>query len=36
MYDSDMAVYVGERADAKDDITRRNIALMKQWANEGK
>jgi arylsulfatase A-like enzyme len=36
MYDSDMAVYLGERGDGKDDITRRNIALMKQWAKEGK
>jgi arylsulfatase A-like enzyme len=36
MYDSDMAVYLGERGAGKDDITRRNIALMKQWAKEGK
>ena len=32
-YDSDMAVYLGEKADA--EITR-NINLMKQWAKEGK
>jgi hypothetical protein len=31
-----MAVYLGERGAGKDDITRRNIALMKQWAKEGK
>jgi arylsulfatase A-like enzyme len=37
MYDSDMAVYVGERANKKGDtVTERNIALMKQWAREGK
>lgn len=36
MYDSDMAVYLGERGDAKEDATRRNIALMKQWAKEGR
>ena len=36
MYDSDMAVYLAEPWDAKDDVIRRNIALMKQWAKEGK
>ncbi len=36
MYDSDMAVYLGGRGGDKDGTTRRNIALMKQWANEGK
>jgi arylsulfatase A-like enzyme len=36
MYDSDMAVYLGEPWDAKDDVIRHNIALMKQWAKEGK
>ena len=35
MYDSDMAVHLGETWDAKDDVIRRNIALMKQWAKEG-
>lgn len=32
-YDSDMATYLGQRQDAE---TVRNIALMKQWAKEGK
>ncbi|MBL9202054.1 MAG: sulfatase [Opitutaceae bacterium] len=38
MYDSDMAVYVGGRANkAKGETpTEKNIALMKQWAREGK
>jgi arylsulfatase A-like enzyme len=39
MYDSDMAVYVGERgANKKKDnsVTEQNIALMKRWAREGK
>ncbi len=38
MYDSDMAVYTGGRA-AKgkgETVTETNIALMKQWAKEGK
>ena len=38
MYDSDMAVYTGGRA-AKgkgETVTEKNIALMKQWAKEGK
>lgn len=38
MYDSDMAVYVGSRnnADKGPTVTEKNIALMKQWAREGK
>jgi arylsulfatase A-like enzyme len=38
MYDSDMAVYVGGRANKGkgETVTERNIALMKQWAREGK
>jgi hypothetical protein len=35
MYDSDMAVYVGERGKSESAI-ERNIALMKRWAREGK
>lgn len=33
MYDSDMAVYLGERNDAE---LRKNIDFMKRWAAEGK
>ncbi|MBI5694102.1 MAG: sulfatase [Verrucomicrobia bacterium] len=38
MYDSDMAVYLGDRANKarKENPTEKNIALMKRWANEGK
>ncbi|MBM3854181.1 MAG: sulfatase [Verrucomicrobia bacterium] len=38
MYDSDMAVYLGERTNKarKENPTEKNIALMKQWAKEGK
>ncbi len=37
MYDSDMDVYTGGRANRKgESITEKNIALMKQWAKEGK
>ena len=38
MYDSDMAVYLSGRANKgkTDHVTERNIALMKQWAREGK
>lgn len=37
MYDSDMDVYVGGRANRKgESITEKNIVLMKQWAKEGK
>lgn len=37
MYDSDMAVYLAERANSgRDDETRRNIELMKRWAAEGR
>lgn len=38
MYDSDMAVYLGERAGKGrvDNPTEKNIALMKRWAREGK
>ena len=38
MYDSDMAVYVGGRDNKGKGatVTEKNIALMKQWAKEGK
>lgn len=36
MYDSDMAVYLGDRGNQKTEQTRKNIELMKQWAKEGK
>ena len=40
MYDSDMAVYLGGRAGTRNEDasagTRRNIELMKRWADEGK
>lgn len=38
MYDSDMAVYIGGRANKGKggSVTERNIAQMKQWAKEGK
>jgi arylsulfatase A-like enzyme len=37
MYDSDMDVYVGGRANRKGEaVTEKNIALMKQWAKAGK
>lgn len=38
MYDSDMAVYVGDRANKGkgETVTEKNIAQMKQWAAEGK
>jgi len=38
MYDSDMAVYVGGRANKGkgETVTEKNIALMKRWAAEGK
>jgi len=37
MYDSDMAVYVkGKKTDEDREILEANIALMKQWAKEGK
>lgn len=38
MYDSDMAVYLGGRANKGkgETVTEKNIALMKQWAREGK
>lgn len=38
MYDSDMAVYVGGRGNKGkgETVTEQNIALMKQWAREGK
>jgi arylsulfatase A-like enzyme len=36
MYDSDMAVYLGTKADGQTAVLRKNIALMKQWAAEGK
>jgi arylsulfatase A-like enzyme len=38
MYDSDMAVYVGGRANKgkNESATEKNITLMKRWAAEGK
>jgi hypothetical protein len=38
MYDSDMAVYVGERTNKGkgETVTEKNIAVMKAWAREGK
>jgi arylsulfatase A-like enzyme len=38
MYDSDMAVYVGERTNKGkgETATEKNIAIMKAWAREGK
>jgi arylsulfatase A-like enzyme len=37
MYDSDMAVYLQSKAASEQDqVLRRNIALMKRWAAEGK
>lgn len=39
MYDSDMSVYVGEdggKNPRQRQILKQNIALMKQWASEGK
>jgi arylsulfatase A-like enzyme len=37
MYDSDMAVYLGDRNNkGRESITAQNVALMKQWAREGK
>jgi arylsulfatase A-like enzyme len=38
MYDSDMAVYVGERTKKGkgESVTEKNIAIMKRWAREGK
>jgi hypothetical protein len=38
MYDSDMAAYVGGRGNKGkgETVTEKNIALMKQWAKEGK
>ena len=38
MYDSDMAVYLGGRDNKGKgaSVTERNIAVMKQWAKEGK
>lgn len=38
MYDSDMAVYTGSRANKgkNETPTEKNIALMKRWAKEGK
>ena len=36
MYDSDMAVYLAEPWDARTETIRRTIAMMKQWAREGK
>ncbi|WP_438269965.1 sulfatase family protein [Paludisphaera mucosa] len=36
MYDSDMKVYVDGQKAAEAEILRRNIAIMKGWAAEGK
>ena len=36
MYDSDMAKYLGEKAGPQTEVLKKNIALMKQWAQEGK
>jgi arylsulfatase A-like enzyme len=36
MYDSDMAVYLGNKSNPQGDILERNIAQMKRWAKEGK
>jgi hypothetical protein len=36
MYDSDMAVYIGEVANSKNDVLLKNIEQMKRWAAEGK
>jgi arylsulfatase A-like enzyme len=36
VYDSDMAVYLGSKADDQSAVLRQNIALMKRWAAEGK
>ncbi len=36
MYDSDMKVYLGEKAGPQTEELRRNIALMKKWAAEGR
>ncbi|MEW6306801.1 MAG: sulfatase [Verrucomicrobiota bacterium] len=39
MYDSDMAVYLGDvnkKKGGRDEVLEKNIALMKQWAKEGK
>jgi arylsulfatase A-like enzyme len=36
MYDSDMAVYLEGQKGPQGEVLRRNIALMKQWASEGK
>ena len=38
MYDSDMAAYLNPKAadSPREEILRQNIALMKQWAAEGK
>jgi hypothetical protein len=36
MYDSDIKVYLESKNDTQDSVLRENIALMKQWAAEGK
>jgi arylsulfatase A-like enzyme len=36
MYDSDMAVYMGKKEGPQTEVLKKNIALMKQWAKEGK
>jgi arylsulfatase A-like enzyme len=36
MYDSDMAVYLGNKGGVQTEVLRKNIALMKRWAAEGK
>lgn len=37
MYDSEMAVYLGgQPGSARQEVLKKNIALMKRWAQEGK
>jgi arylsulfatase A-like enzyme len=36
MYDSDMAEYMGKKEGPQTEILKKNIALMKKWAKEGK
>jgi arylsulfatase A-like enzyme len=36
MYDSDMAEYMGKKEGPQTEILKKNIALMKKWAEEGK
>ena len=36
MFDSEMAAYLGGNAAKQDAVLKKNIALMKRWAKEGK